>query len=103
MELKMRTFLKEYAAANLSFNSVQFKVVVAINNDVCSVRYIAKTSNELEKLNNVYGKEKVAKKIKEHLQKRLNTNVMRGSTREAGLAFVVSTTAIEEHILNMIS
>ncbi len=101
-QLKMKTFLKEHSGASMSFNSVQFQVLVHIDAQYCKIQYIPKTSNELIKLNNVYGREKVAKKIKEHLEKSLGVSISYGSSHDAGLSFTTLTGMIEDHILEMI-
>jgi ABC-type enterochelin transport system substrate-binding protein len=102
-QLKLRTFLREYSGGTLHFNNIKFQVVVHIDNMYCKIQYIPKTSNELVKLNNVYGKEKIAKKIKEHLEKTLGIQVNYGDSHDAGLSFTTLTGHIEDHILTMIS
>jgi len=101
-QLKLRTFLKEYSGGTLHFNSIKFQVIVHLDGMYCKIQYIPKTSNELVKLNNVYGKENIAKKIKEHLQKRLGVDVNFGNSNDAGLSFTILTGNIEAHILTMI-
>jgi ABC-type enterochelin transport system substrate-binding protein len=101
-ELKMKTFLKEYSGGTMSFSSIQFQVLVHIDGQHCKIQYIPKTSNELVKLNNVYGRDKVAKKIKDHLEKTIGANFSE-SKEGAGLVFITMTGNIEDHIISIIS
>lgn len=100
--LKMKTFLKEHSGGALSFNSIQFQVLVHIDGQYCKIQYIPKTSNELVKLNNVYGRDKVAKKIKEHLEKTLGISISYGDKQDAGLSFTTLTGYIEDYIFQTI-
>lgn len=102
-KLKLRTFLREYSGGTLHFSSIKFQVIVHIDGMYCKIQYIPKTSTELTKLNNVYGRDKIAKKIKEHLEKRLGVSVNYGDSHDAGLSFTTLTGNIEDHIISIIS
>jgi len=100
--LKLKSFLQEHSGATMRFNNIKFQVLIHIDGQYCKIQYIPKTSNELVKLNNVHGRETVAKKIKEHLEKSLSVSFNYGDSHDAGLSFTTMTGNIEDNILQQI-
>lgn len=100
-QLKLRTFLREYSGGTLTLSSVKFQVLIKIDNEYCKIQYIPKSNNELMKIDKIYGKEKIAKKIQDHIVNRLGSAPLRNS-QDAGYSFTIRTSTIEDHILQML-
>ncbi|GJQ43883.1 MAG: hypothetical protein JETCAE03_33810 [Ignavibacteriaceae bacterium] len=100
-KLKLRTFLREYSGTTATFNSIKFQILIKIDSEYCKIQYIPKSNNELVKIEKIYGKEKVAKKIQSHIANIFGVTPLENS-QDAGFSFTIRTSSIENHILQML-
>lgn len=99
--MKLKSLLKEYASSTSYTSGIKFTVLIHISNNYCKFQYIPRNSAQLDRMHSI-GKQKVAKNIKNLLEKKLAMSIRADSVEDAGISFVSSVLEVENHILLML-